>query len=92
MATSYEHHYTSAKKENENDSSFKKRNLYNNKLNYHIVNINRPKLADFRSNSNDIIELIKNKNDIKKNYVKMIDLNSVNKLESYLIKKFTEPN
>ena len=36
--------------------------------------------------------LIKNKNDIKKNYVKMIDLNSVNKLESYLIKKFTEPN
>ena len=92
MATTYDHHYTSAKKENENDNSFKNRNLYSNKLNYNIVNINRTKLADFRSNSNDIIELIKNKNDIKKNYVKMIDLNSVNKLESYLIKKFTEPN
>ena len=92
MGTSYEHHYTSAKKENENDSSFKKRNLYNNKLNYNIVNINRAKLADFRSNSNDIMDLIKNKNDIKKKCVKMIDLNSVNKLESYLIKKFTEPN
>jgi hypothetical protein len=92
MTTSYEHHYTSAKKESENDSSFKNRNLYNNKLNYNIVNINRAKLADFRSNSNDIIELIKNKNDIKKKCVKMIDLNSVNKLESYLIKKFTDPN
>ena len=92
LAITYEHHYTSAKKENENESSFKNRNLYSNKLNYNIVNINRGKLADFRSNSNDIIELIKNKNDIKKNHVKMIDLNSVNKLESYLIKKFTDPN
>ena len=92
LATTYDHHYTSAKKENENDNSFKNRNLYSNKLNYNIVNINKTKLADFRSNSNDIIELIKNKNDIKKNYVKMIDLNSVNKLESYLIKKFTDPN
>ena len=92
MTTSYEHHYTSAKKDNENDNSFKNRNLYGNKLNYNIVNINRTKLADYRSNSNDIMELIKNKNDIKKNYVKMIDLNSVNKLETYLIKKFTDPN
>jgi len=92
MTTSYDPHYTSAKKESENDSSFKNRNLYSNKLNYNIVNINRTKLADFRSNSNDVIELIKNKNDVKKNYVKMIDLNSVNKLESYLIKKFTDPN
>ena len=38
------------------------------------------------------MHLIKNKNDIKENYIKKLDLNSVNKIETYLIKKFTDTN
>ena len=80
-----------------NETNKKKyRELYNNKLHYNIININRKKLADFRANSNDFFNLVKkkkfNNNNIKNDYIRMIDKESINKLESYLIKKFSEPN
>ena len=71
----------------------KSRNIYNNKFIFHNIKANRTKLAESRANSNDINNLIKDK-DINKNknfYIRMIDTKSINKIESYLIKKFSEP-
>ena len=94
MTTSYARNYTSSKKDKDKDKedkiSFKNKNIYNSKLNYNIININRTKLSNLRTSPNDIIHLIKSKNNVKKKYIKMLDLNSVNNIEAYLIKKFTQ--
>ena len=95
-ATSYAHNYNSSKKDKdkENKISFKNKNIYNSysngKLNYNIININRTKISNLRTTPNDILHLIKNKTDVKQKYIKMLNLNSVNNIEAYLIKKFTE--
>ena len=85
------------KDNNEKDISFnslnkvKNRNLYNKKHLYNIVQINGPKFLEVRSNSNDLVNLVRNKGNNKNNDYYKIDKSSVNKLESYLIKKFSEP-
>ena len=85
------------KDNNEKDISFnslnkvKNRNLYNKKHLYNIVQINGPKFLEVRSNSNDLVNLVRNKGNNKNNDYYKIDRSSVNKLESYLIKKFSEP-
>ena len=72
------------------------RNIDNHKLIFNNMNINRTKLANSKSNSNsnsnsnNIINLIKEKNYNKNYYIRMIDPLSINKIESYLIKKFTD--
>ena len=72
------------------------RNIDNHKLIFNNMNINRTKLAKSTSNSNsnsnsiNIINLIKEKNSNKNYYIRMIDPLSINKIESYLIKKFTD--
>ena len=72
------------------------RNIDKHKLIFNNMNINRTKLANSTSNSNsnsnsiNIINLIKEKNSNKNYYIRMIDPLSINKIESYLIKKFTD--
>ena len=72
------------------------RNIDNHKLIFNNMNINRTKLAkstsnsNSNSNSNNIINLIKEKNSNKNYYIRMIDPLTINKIESYLIKKFTD--
>ena len=72
------------------------RNIDKHKLIFNNMNINRTKLANStsnsnsNSNSNNIINLIKEKNSNKNYYIRMIDPLSINKIESYLIKKFTD--
>ena len=66
------------------------RNIDNHKLIFNNMNINRTKLAKSTSNSNNIINLIKEKNFNKNYYIRMIDPLSINKIESYLTKKFTD--
>ena len=64
------------------------------------INIKRKKLSNSRANSNDIMNSNKNKNNNnnfknKRNddyFIRMIDPLSINKIESYLIRKFTETN
>ena len=74
------------------------RNLLNNKITFQNLNNNssntRTKLIETRAKSNDILNFIKEKENNKKtNYmIRMIDVKAVNKIESFLIKKFTEPN
>ena len=94
--SNYAHYYTNSKKDKDKDKekkvSLKNKNIYNSKINYNVINARRAKLLNLRTNSNNIMHLIKNKNDIKENYIKKLDLNSVNKIETYLIKKFTDTN
>ena len=72
------------------------RNIDKHKLIFNNMNINRTKLvnstsnSNSNSNSNNIINLIKEKNSNKNYYIRMIDPLSINKIESYLIKKFTD--
>ena len=66
------------------------RNIDNHKLIFNNMNINRTKLVKSTSNSNNIINLIKEKNFNKNYYIRMIDPLSINKIESYLTKKFTD--
>ena len=72
------------------------RNIDKHKLIFNNMNINRTKLVNSTSNSNsnsnsiNIINLIKEKNSNKNYYIRMIDPLSINKIESYLIKKFTD--
>ena len=70
------------------------KDIYKNKINFLNMSFNKKKLSDSRANSNDIINLMREKSICKsKNYyVRMIDTKSLNKIESYLIKKFTDPN
>ena len=76
------------------------KNIYKGKLSFNNRNIKRKQFSNPKSNSNDIMKAIKDKtnNSIftnKRNdnyYIRMIDPLSINKIESYLIRKFTEAN
>ena len=110
---SVEDNYKNIKKENNDkdikDNSFniinlnlnnRDKNIYKGKLVFNNRNIKRKQLSNSRANSNDIMNIIKDKtnnnNFINKrndNYcIRMIDPLSINKIESYLIRKFTETN
>ena len=97
----YDHNYNNDKKNlNEKENSLndtnKKnyRDLYNNRININIIDIDRKKLGKVRTNSNDLFSLIKikKKNNNISDSIKFIDKQSINKIESYLIKKFSETN
>ena len=70
------------------------KDIYNSKLYFNNIKLNKntTKQNDSRSNSNN--GNINNNTDKNKNnfYIRMIDPLSLSKIESYLIKKFTEPN
>ena len=54
---------------------------------------NNMKTPELRGNSDDIMKLFNNKDKKPHNfYVKMLNFDSVNKIENFLIKKFTEPS
>ena len=93
MTSNFSRYYTSIKadKDKVNKISFKNKEIYNNKLNCNIFNINPIKISNLRTYSNDRV-LTKNRADLNKNYIKILNLNSVNKIEKYLIKKFTDSN
>ena len=85
------------KDNNERDNSFnfinkKSRNPYKGKLLFNNISNNRSKIVDSRTNSNDIVNAIKDGNKCNNYYIRMIDPLSINKIETYLIKKFTESN
>ena len=88
----------SVKKDNnerDNSSNFinkKSRNTYKGKLFFNNIGNNRSKIVDSRTNSNDIVNAIKDGNKCNNYYIRMIDPLSINKIETYLIKKFTESN
>ena len=95
--------FKSNKKENYNrDNSFnalinknnRNKSIYSTRLYFNNININKAKtkLSDSRSNSNNTNNNNINKNNNKNFYIRMIDPLSLSKIESYLIKKFTEPN
>lgn len=99
---SYEEKNKSIKaKENEKNNiiNLKQDLKLNNKFNindkYLIDNFkfNNYKTNEMRGNSSDVINLLKAKNK-KENDIKInqINIQSVNKIENFLIKKFTEPN
>ena len=82
---------------NEKENSFNvinknknNKNIYNKKLYFNNIKLNKTKLSESRSNSNNIINLIKDNNSNNNYFVRMIDPLSINKIESYLIKKFTD--
>ena len=85
------------KDNNERDNSFnfinkKSRNPYKGKLLFNNISNNRSKIVDSRTNSNDIVNAIKDGHKCNNYYIRMIDPLSINKIETYLIKKFTESN
>ena len=83
------------KENNEKDNSFNlvnknSRNIYKGKILFN--NINRSKHSDTKTNSKDLMNLIKDGNKSKNYYIRMIDPLSINQIENYLIRKFTESN
>ena len=50
-------------------------------------------MSELRANSNDVIKLYDEKGIRPSDYyLRMLRIQSVNQIENYLIKKFTEPN
>ena len=90
---------------NLNINNNRDKNSYKGKLVFNNINIKRKQLSNSRANSNDIMNVIKDNTTINANvnnnfknkrndnyYIRMIDPLSINKIESYLIRKFTETN
>ena len=76
-----------------NEFTTNKKLIINNQYLNSYFKYNKQKIPELRGNSNDIIKLFNGKKNKPHNYyLKMLTLDSVDKIENFLIKKFTEPN
>ena len=99
LNTSFDNKRDKTLKEKENIKESLKHKLKNNffidkkYINENIKVNNTEKINELRADSNDIVNLFEEKGKYSKDYyIRMLRLSSVNKIENYLIKKFTEPN
>ena len=73
--------------------STNRRLIINDKYLNNFFKYNNMKTPELRGNSNDFIKLLSDKEKKPNNFhLKMLKFDSVDKIENYLVKKFTEPN